>query len=558
MKAVHYAWIGVVVASFFFIEARQPSLRQRFTNIYNKKFWQWNDETVSGMGSSLEHTETVRGLLPKLLSEFSISSVLDAPCGDFNWMRLVVSDNLTYIGVDIVEDLVRANKGRYGAENISFIQADITKDELPSVDLILCRDCLAHLSFKNAFGVLKNFKKSGSKYLLITTYTNEDRNNIDISDEGYENYTINLEKPPFDFPRPLSILRENNPQTSALDKCLALWRLEDLNLETKSAVTYDTQWGGRFGDQTLMYVKARWIAYKVNLPFYYKPFKYSDQLMMHELDVHWAQSKMKKFVTVENICTTKMRYRDLYVNVDKYIKRNKKILYEIHYYFHPHNWGVAPELYDSQEVSMWRDMLADEEFCADLRRVIQPRGPIETLNLPKDMVTVAVHVRKGGGFDTPLFSVQLYGDEKKDFDISCHCEIGRMNYIDCAYPLKFPPDLFYVTQIKRVSNLYHNVPMYVHIFTDDSYPEKLVERYKSMIDSPNITFGCRQSGNCHDKNVLEDLFSMAQFDCLIRSGSNFPQIAQLIGNHKVVIYPKGANWKSVLVVDDVGIMQSDA
>ena len=140
-----------------------------FEKIYDSNFW-GSDESKSGPGSQIESTESVRESLPKLFEKYNIKSVLDAPCGDYNWMKTVEKNGIKYIGGDIVPKIVRANNKNYKDENTSFKVIDITSDEIPQVDLIICRDCLQHLSQKNAKKALKNFKESGSKYLLVTNY----------------------------------------------------------------------------------------------------------------------------------------------------------------------------------------------------------------------------------------------------------------------------------------------------------------------------------------------------------------------------------------------------
>jgi hypothetical protein len=51
--------------------------------------------------SSLEETATLRQELPRLLNAFQISTVLDLPCGDFNWIQQVPLKVDRYIGADI-------------------------------------------------------------------------------------------------------------------------------------------------------------------------------------------------------------------------------------------------------------------------------------------------------------------------------------------------------------------------------------------------------------------------------------------------------------------------
>jgi len=136
-----------------------------FETIYNKNYWD-SKESVSGPGSSLKTTQRIREALPDLWKKYDIKIFLDVPCGDFNWMKEVDKSGIQYIGADIVKPLIDENKKKYGAHNINFTVLDITKDALPKVDMIFCKDCLQHLSNENVFKALRNFKNSGSKYLF--------------------------------------------------------------------------------------------------------------------------------------------------------------------------------------------------------------------------------------------------------------------------------------------------------------------------------------------------------------------------------------------------------
>jgi hypothetical protein len=85
----------------------------KFTWIYINNWWDSN-ESLSGPGSTLKHTNNLRKELPKLVIDFNICSVLDAPCGDFNWMKVLLPTlNVNYIGADIVQDLVDSNNAKY-------------------------------------------------------------------------------------------------------------------------------------------------------------------------------------------------------------------------------------------------------------------------------------------------------------------------------------------------------------------------------------------------------------------------------------------------------------
>ncbi|MCA9770072.1 hypothetical protein KC460_01750 [Candidatus Dependentiae bacterium] len=54
-------------------------------------------------------------------------------------------------------------------------------------------------------------------------------------------------------------------------------------LQSKSAITYTTV-RGRTGDHIIKYAKAKWVAHKYAIDFLYKPFPYSEQLNLHDIE----------------------------------------------------------------------------------------------------------------------------------------------------------------------------------------------------------------------------------------------------------------------------------
>src|SRR5690349_11851139 len=80
-------------------------LTATFSRIYEQNLW-GDKESVSGTGSSITATVVVRSELPALLERLGVQSLLDAPCGDFTWMKEVVGGIGRYTGVDIVPRLI--------------------------------------------------------------------------------------------------------------------------------------------------------------------------------------------------------------------------------------------------------------------------------------------------------------------------------------------------------------------------------------------------------------------------------------------------------------------
>jgi hypothetical protein len=186
-------------------------------------------ESLSGPGSSLDQTRQLRERLPAVLEQLGVRSLLDAPCGDLNWMRHVRLPVDRYIGVDLLDELISENERRFASAQRRFVRADVIRDALPRADAIFCRDLLGHLSFDDIRRALANFERSGATYLLTTTFT-KPRPNQEIVTGGWR--TLNLTLPPFDLPAPLGLIDEKCTEAGGVfdDKSIGVWRLADASV----------------------------------------------------------------------------------------------------------------------------------------------------------------------------------------------------------------------------------------------------------------------------------------------------------------------------------------
>jgi SAM-dependent methyltransferase len=204
------------------------SQQATFTAIFRANAWA-NAESVSGPGSTQARGADFQQELISLLDGWKVRSILDAPCGDCNWMRNVLAyRDLLYTGVDIVEELIARNSGLHAAANRRFLCTDMTRGDLPRADLIICRDGLVHLSFTDARAAIRNFRRTGSRYLLATTFVSHSRNR-DVPTGGWR--VLNLEAAPFRFPAPLALIDERCTHSAGIyrDKRLGLWELGSLD-----------------------------------------------------------------------------------------------------------------------------------------------------------------------------------------------------------------------------------------------------------------------------------------------------------------------------------------
>jgi hypothetical protein len=181
--------------------AEYADRKEAFELIYEQNRW-GSSESRSGRGSTLAYTLPLRKSLTRYLHRLGVGTFLDAPCGDFNWMRHVsLPDGANYIGGDIVAPLVEALRREHADARHAFHVMDIVEEPLPAADLWMCRDVLFHLSNADVAKVLRNFAVSAIPYMLTTTYRFP-RENDDIKSGGFR--FLNLERAPFRLPKPLS------------------------------------------------------------------------------------------------------------------------------------------------------------------------------------------------------------------------------------------------------------------------------------------------------------------------------------------------------------------
>jgi len=195
----------------------------RFSAIYRFRWWGGREsESASGRGSSLAATKRLRVQLPHILRELKCSRLLDLGCGDFHWMSSVVLP-CDYVGTDIVTTVIRRNKDRYSRDGIDFMTLNAVVDPIPDdVDVVLCREVLFHLSFKDAHKVLLNIRRSKAKFLLVTQM-DTGVPNVDTYTGGFR--PLDLTKPPFNLPPPSDTLPDDS---ISLNRCIGVWTVSDL------------------------------------------------------------------------------------------------------------------------------------------------------------------------------------------------------------------------------------------------------------------------------------------------------------------------------------------
>jgi hypothetical protein len=193
----------------------------RFEEIYQLGLWS-KTESYSGSGSTVAGTKNVRDALPQLLNKLNTQVLIDIGCGDFNWMKHVRLD-CKYVGIDIVDSVIKNNIENYHSNVHEFLTFDATKDPLPDGDTIICREVMFHLCFNDCRKLFDNIRRSKAMYVLLTTDPTVN-SNPNIPTGAWRE--INLRVRPFCLPEPIEIIHD--PQIDNDSRILGLWRSKDL------------------------------------------------------------------------------------------------------------------------------------------------------------------------------------------------------------------------------------------------------------------------------------------------------------------------------------------
>ncbi|NRB21192.1 hypothetical protein HRU45_00420 [Candidatus Dependentiae bacterium] len=318
-------------------------------------------------------------------------------------------------------------------------------------------------------------------------------------------------------------------------------------LYTRNSIT--SLRSGRLGDSVLILSKTLLFAKKYGLEFLYTPLPGLEHLAIDTTEKKYTEQKQKEFKRRKHITTSK--------EFTNHLIANDNILYvtTIHSNLDIESplWPINTRndyKHDYPAEGIFEYAVEHPEFLQKLKKLLTPIKKINKLTLPADKITIAIHVRHPSGTDSQLLSIQQYDNPIENNESTKE----RIIYADKIWPLKFPPDQYYINQIKKLSHLLGNSPLYVHIFTDDKNPDALMHRYKKALNMNNISFGCVQKNG----DMIDDLFNMMDFDCIIASLSHFAWTAQLLGNHKIIINPIGWQWHGqILHIDQTKIMLPD-
>lgn len=259
--------------------------------------------------------------------------------------------------------------------------------------------------------------------------------------------------------------------------------------------------GGRLGDNLISFIRARWLAYVYNSEVVLKNFQFIENFQFYKNYNKEDGSKAILQLTNLNEITQK--------NSDEYI------IFEIPYF--PFE-NLEKKLYwqKNRSSEIFKINWLNKDFIDILKKEII--GDLKlSLKLTKNVkYNIALHYRFGSGPD-------LVQDDP------------------IPIPSKSPSIDFYINALGVLKNILYDGQIYCHIFSDKNNIEDFLNILKNKF--PKINFGSHLSNQ--NIGVLEDFFSMLDFEYMIRPCSNISLIASIIGKCHTVIIPISQNKNKI-------------
>ena len=197
--------------NLFIQKTQSKDISKIFDKIYVDKLWgkdELEDRLFSGEGSyDPKLTDNYVKVIEDFLLSLNNPSVLDLGCGDFEVGKRLIPYIFKYIAADVSSLVIEQNKKRFSETDVKFIHLDASSNELPSVDLIIVRQVLQHLSNDDIEKTLDKIKLSKSRFLCVTEHLPVNQDFIPNADKptgvGIRlglGSGVDIEKYPFNFP----------------------------------------------------------------------------------------------------------------------------------------------------------------------------------------------------------------------------------------------------------------------------------------------------------------------------------------------------------------------
>lgn len=173
----------------------------------------------NGPGSSSEKTKVVFANLTAFLRRCRIDRLVDLGCGTFGWLEPLTAELVSYVGYDVVPEVVEQNRAAYPKLRFELY----TGGPIEECDAVLCRDVMQHLTSRQNLHLIAVAQKA--RWLIATT---QGCSNRELTATGGFR-PVNLKRHPYRLGTPIAQLRDYG------QKYLGCWDLRRATSPTRPA-----------------------------------------------------------------------------------------------------------------------------------------------------------------------------------------------------------------------------------------------------------------------------------------------------------------------------------
>lgn len=151
-----------------------------FSDIYRERIWCVDgDGGPSGAGSSRKYNDRFSSVLRAFISKNKVGTVTDVGCGDLQYIRMALPNEVDYLGLDVVPAAINAARlmfePNFPGQRMSFGLCDASKPKEIRAwalqnELVLLKDVLQHWpddDIRAALNVLTDWKNNQIKFIVL-------------------------------------------------------------------------------------------------------------------------------------------------------------------------------------------------------------------------------------------------------------------------------------------------------------------------------------------------------------------------------------------------------
>lgn len=151
------------------------SLQEIFSSVYREGRWGRSNESgwtfFSGTGSHdpamyQPYLDAIAGLVARIGGK---PDAVDLGCGDFNIGSRLRPLFGAYTACDIVPELIEVNCARFAQSDVDFRCLDLSRDPLPSAEVVMVRQVLQHLANPEIAAFVRAIEGK-CRYLVVTEH----------------------------------------------------------------------------------------------------------------------------------------------------------------------------------------------------------------------------------------------------------------------------------------------------------------------------------------------------------------------------------------------------